>query len=80
MLAAMVWYCMDEPGQAQHVVWLLAMARERGVVDGVCVRGCMWRHGWCVGWMSGCGSRWGADGGSTCVVWWVDVWCSGYVS
>jgi hypothetical protein len=71
MLAAMVWYCMDEPGQAQHVVWLLAMARERGVVDGVCVRGCMWRHGWCVGWMSGCGSRWVRTMARR-------VWCGGW--
>ena len=55
-----------------------------------------WRGGWCVclcvrAWLSVATrlTRWmdvwlwivmGANGGATCVVWWVDVWCRGYVS
>jgi hypothetical protein len=53
------------------------------VVDGVCVCVRAWLYvatrlvRWMDVWL------WivmGADDGATCVVWWVDVWCSGCVS
>jgi hypothetical protein len=53
------------------------------MVDGVCVCVRAWLYvatrlaRWMDVWL------WitmGADGGATCVVWWVDVWCRMYVS
>jgi hypothetical protein len=76
---------MGEPGLARTVVWLLRW-RESVVwlmmCVGVCacVAVCGDTAGALDGWISGWWIAMGVDDGTTCVVWWVDVWCSRYVS